>query len=73
MEKHIAVYLRVSCRQQDTWSQVPDLERWTDAYADGKPVTRYRDKVSDKSMDRPGWRKLGAAVRAGKVSKIVVW
>jgi DNA invertase Pin-like site-specific DNA recombinase len=35
MTRHIAIYLRVSTRRQDTRSQVPDLERWSDAYADG--------------------------------------
>ena len=73
MEKHIAVYVRVSSRQQDVRSQVPDLKRWIGAYADDTPVVWYRDKASGKSMDRPGWRKLEAAVRAGKVSKIACW
>ena len=73
MEKQIAIYVRVSTRQQDTRSQLPDLKRWIGAYADGKPVVWYREQASGKSMDRPGWRKLEAAIHAGKVSKIVVW
>ena len=36
-----------------TRSQEPDLQRWAEAYADG-PVTRYRDKMSGKTMERPG-------------------
>lgn len=73
MTKHIAIYVRVSSRKQDTRSQEPDLKRWIDACADGVPVKWYRDKVTGKTMDRPGWRKLEADIIAGKVSKIVVW
>lgn len=72
MEKHIAIYVRVSSRKQDTRSQEPDLQRWTEAYADG-PVTWYRDKMTGKTMDRPGWKRLEADMDVGKVSKIVVW
>lgn len=73
MQQHIAVYVRVSTKKQDTRSQQPDLERWEAAYADGATVRWYRDKASGKSMDRPGWRKLEAAVDAGQAAKIVVW
>ena len=73
MARIIAVYVRVSTRQQDTRSQLPDLKRWIAAYADGETVTWFRDAASGKSMNRPGWRKLEAAVHAGKVSKIVCW
>ena len=72
MEKQIAIYLRVSSRQQDTRSQEPDLKRWVEAYADA-PVKWYRDKFSGKTMDRPGWNRLEADMVAGKISKIVVW
>ncbi len=42
MGKHIAVYVRVSSRAQDTASQEPDLRRW----AEGRDlkVTWYREK-----------------------------
>ena len=73
MGKHIAVYVRVSTRRQDTKSQEPDLNRWAAAYADGAPVRWYRDKATGKTMDRPGWKKLEADMRAGKVSRIVCW
>ncbi len=71
MDKHNALYLRVSSKVQDTASQEPDLKRW--AAAADEPVVWYRDKFTGKSMDRPGWNKLEAADRAGKVSRIVVW
>lgn len=71
LAKHIAIYLRVSSERQDHRSQQPDLQRWADAH-DVK-VHWYRDKVSGKTMNRPGWNKLEAAMRAGKVSQVVVW
>lgn len=72
-EKHVAIYLRVSSRKQDTKSQEPDLKAWEATYADGKPVKRYWDHQSGKTMDRPGWKRLEAAIDAGKVSTVVVW
>ncbi len=56
MTKHVAVYIRVSSKKQDTRSQEPDLKRWAEAYADGQQVRWYRDKSSGRSMERPGWR-----------------
>ncbi len=71
MNKHIAVYARVSSRSQDTTSQEPDLKRWVEGR--NSPVVWFRDKFTGKSMDRPGWNKLMKAVQEGKVSAIVVW
>ena len=73
MTKHIAIYVRVSGKRQDTRSQLPDLKRWTEAFAGGQSVTWYEDKATGRTMDRPGWKKLEAALLAGRVSKIVVW
>ena len=72
-EQHIAVYMRVSTRRQDTRSQEPDLKRWCEAFGDGSPVKWYRDKASGKSMDRPGWKRLEAAIDSGRVSRLIVW
>jgi DNA invertase Pin-like site-specific DNA recombinase len=69
--KHTAIYVRVSSKQQDHASQLPDLERWAAAH-DGV-VQWYRDKFTGKSMDRPGMDKLLEALRAGQVERIVVW
>lgn len=69
--KHVAVYIRVSSKSQDTRSQEPDLKKWTDAQ--DEPVKVYRDKATGKNMDRPGWKRLEAELRAGHVSRIVVW
>ena len=70
--KHIAIYVRVSKRNgQDVRSQLPDLERW--AAAQDIPVKWYKDRFTGKTMDRPGWNRLQAALDNGEVSAIVVW
>jgi DNA invertase Pin-like site-specific DNA recombinase len=69
--RHVAIYLRVSSKQQDTASQKPDLERW--ASAQRRSVKWYSDKFSGKTMDRPAWNRLSEDMRAGKVSAIVCW
>ena len=37
------------------------------------PTRWYGDTSTGKTMDRPGWSKLEAAIRQGKVSTVVVW
>jgi DNA invertase Pin-like site-specific DNA recombinase len=69
--KHIAVYVRVSTKAQDTKSQEPDLTRWTKSQ--DAPIKWYRDNATGKTMDRPGWKKLETAIRQGKVSTVAVW
>lgn len=69
--RHIAVYVRVSSQQQSHESQLGDLERW--AKAQSQPVVFYRDTFTGKTMDRPAWTKLQAAIDQGDVSAIVCW
>lgn len=69
--KHVAIYLRVSTRRQDTRSQEPDLKRWADA--NGQPVKWYKDRFTGRTLDRPGWAKLQAAIDKGEVGQVVVW
>ena len=70
--RHVAVYVRVSKRNgQDFRSQLPDLERW--AAAQDQPVRWYKDNFTGKTMDRPGWGRLQAAIDAAEVSAVVVW
>jgi DNA invertase Pin-like site-specific DNA recombinase len=69
--KHIAIYLRVSGRGQDTASQEPDLQRWADGQ--DRPIVWYRDKFTGKTMDRPGWLKLSNDIEAGKIAKLACW
>ena len=69
----VAIYVRVSSKKQDHRSQLPDLEKWVEAFADGREVKWYRDKQTGKTMDRPGWKRLEADVDSGKVSAVVCW
>ena len=71
--KDIAIYVRVSSDHQDLCSQEPDLKRWVEAFADDTPVRWCQDKVTGKTMNRPGWQQLESDMNAGKISKIVVW
>jgi DNA invertase Pin-like site-specific DNA recombinase len=71
MPKHVAVYMRVSSKAQDTASQLPDLRRWADAQ--DSQVVWYEDKATGTTMDRPAWGKVEDAIRSGKVSQVVVW
>jgi hypothetical protein len=70
-EKVTAIYLRVSSKQQDHKSQMPDLERWAECHVGS--VIWFTDKASGKTMDRPGWNKLADAIQSGKVTTVVVW
>jgi DNA invertase Pin-like site-specific DNA recombinase len=72
--KTVALYARVSSKSQDTASQEPDLKRLADAHvADGYVVHWYKDTFTGKSMERPGWSKLEADIKAGKVGTVIVW
>ena len=71
MKKHIAIYVRVSTQRQDLRSQEADLKAW--AKGQRLPVVWYRDKVTGKTMDRPGWNRLSAAVDRGEVATVCVW
>ena len=73
MKRHIAIYVRVSSKQQDTRSQEHDLRRWAEAIGDDQRVVWYTDTSTGTNMNRPDWRKLEAGIRAGKVSKLVIW
>jgi DNA invertase Pin-like site-specific DNA recombinase len=67
-----AIYCRVSSRKQDQASQLPDLERFVKTLAD-EPVEWFTDKASGKTMDRAGWSRLEAAIRSGKITRVVCW
>lgn len=67
----IGIYVRVSSGGQDTKSQEGDLKTW--AAAQTEEVKWYRDKATGTKMERPGLDSLLADVRAGAVTKVVVW
>jgi DNA invertase Pin-like site-specific DNA recombinase len=69
----IGIYLRVSSTKgQDTRSQEPDLQTWSQAQPDDD-VIWYKDRFSGTTMKRPSLERLLADVRSGKVTKICVW
>jgi DNA invertase Pin-like site-specific DNA recombinase len=73
MGRHIAVYVRVSTKQQRAESQLPDLRRWVANYAGDQPVVWYEDQSTGTKMDRPHWNRLQTAIEQRQVSTLVVW
>lgn len=67
----VGIYVRVSTNRQDVASQLPDLRRYVDAQ--GIEAEFFTDKATGKTMDRPAFERLMAAVRAGRVSTLIVW
>lgn len=68
---HDAIYVRVSSKVQDHRSQLLDLQRW--AKEQDTPIQWYTDKATGRNMNRPGWKALEAALKAGKVRRITIW
>ncbi|MEZ6100940.1 MAG: recombinase family protein [Pirellulaceae bacterium] len=66
----IAIYCRVSTKQQTTESQEIELRKWAESHND---VQWYRDSFTGKTMDRPEWNRLEADIHAGRITKVVVW
>ncbi|MFO0801198.1 MAG: recombinase family protein [Gemmataceae bacterium] len=66
-----AVYVRVSSSSQDTRTQEHELRKWVGEHA--TEVKTYRDEFTGTTNDRPGLTRLLADVRAGKVTRVVVW
>lgn len=71
MDKHIAVYVRVSSGSQNFASQEADLKKWS--VAKEEKIIWYRDKVTGTKMERPGMEKLLGNITSGKVSTVVCW
>ena len=71
MQKHIAVYCRVSTTRQDTKSQLPELQSWADGQ--NEPARFYEDRFTGRTMERPGWNQLIVDVRSGHVSRVACW
>lgn len=69
--KKTAAYIRVSSRQQNQAMQETAVKAW--AKAKGVKLQWYRDSFSGKTMERPGWLKLEADMRAGKIEQLIVW
>src|SRR4051812_49097991 len=63
----IHVYMRVSSKKQDTRSQELELKEWSA----GRKVQWHKDTFTGKTLQRPGWEKLTAALQPGDT--VVVW
>lgn len=70
----IAVYLRVSSRQQKTDAQKPDIDRWLKGQRI-KPadIRWFEDKETGKTLDRPAFEELRTAIFNGEVETVVIW
>ena len=68
----VGIYLRVSSKTQDAASQEPDLRRWVTAQGEDG-VRWFRDTFTGKTLDRPGFNRLLAEIRAGKIDTVVIW
>jgi DNA invertase Pin-like site-specific DNA recombinase len=67
----IAIYARVSSKQQDQRAQMNELKAW--AKGQDEEATFYSERESGTSMNRPEWQRLWSDLLAGKISKLVCW
>ena len=71
MSKKTAIYCRVSTKEQSHASQLPDLERWTEAH--GGEAEWFKDAFTGRTMNRPAMDRLMDQLRTSKIDRIVVW
>ncbi len=70
----IAVYIRVSTREQNTAGQERELQRWLTANAiNANQVEWYIDKSSGNNLDRPQFERLQRDIFNGTIRTVVVW
>lgn len=72
--KPVAVYTRVSSDGQRHDAQEHELRDWlTGRGYDLSQVEWFRDTASGKSLARPGFERMQAAIFAGKVRTVIAW
>ena len=69
--RHVAVYVRVVSATGRIFAL--NFPTWNGGCAQDQPIRWYKDKFTGKSMDRPAWGRLQAAIDATEVSAVVVW
>lgn len=70
----IAVYIRVSTLDQNTDGQRAEITRWLESHGhDLAKVKWFEDKQTGKNLNRPEFKKLAAAVTAGKIKTVIIW
>jgi DNA invertase Pin-like site-specific DNA recombinase len=68
----VGIYLWVSSKRQEVASQEPDLRRWVTAQGE-EGVRWFKDSFAGKTLNRRGFDRLFADMRAGKIHTVVVW
>lgn len=70
----IAVYIRVSSHSQKGDSQKAAITQWLASHGHAlAQVGWYEDKETGKTLQRPGFQALQAAIFRGEVKTVVVW
>jgi DNA invertase Pin-like site-specific DNA recombinase len=70
----VACYLRVSTVGQNEQGQRREIERWLKGNGiEAESVQWFIDKATGDNIERPGFKRLQAAVFNGGVQAIVVW
>lgn len=70
----IACYCRTSTTRQKNDSQIAEIEKWLAAHGyDQGQVKWFIDQETGKSLDRPAFKKLQAAIFAGEAKAVVLW
>ena len=70
----IACYCRVSTARQKNDSQIQEINKWLTANGyDQQQVEWFVDKESGKTLKRPAFERLQAAIFSGSVKTVVVW
>ena len=71
---NIAAYCRVSTNNQKNDSQIAEIKKWLAAHGyDQSQVVWFVDKESGKTLKRPQFEKMQAAIFAGEIKTVVVW
>ena len=70
----IAVYTRVSTKDQRTDSQVPQLRHWLEANAAQQKIEWFEDyDQSSQTLARPAFQDMQREILHGSVDTVVVW
>jgi len=69
----IAIYTRVSTKQQKTDSQEAEIQKWLDGHGIRDGIRWYSDHETGKTLDRSGFRQLQKDIFNGEVRTVVVW
>ena len=71
---NIAVYTRVSDKDQSTSSQKNDIVRWLHAHGhDADAVRWFSDVETGAHLSRTGFKELSEAIFHGEVKTVIVW